>query len=406
MSSPPLTGLRVVEFSAFVAAPSAGLTLAQMGADVVRVDPIGGNIDTRRLPLNERGLSLYWASLNRGKRSVELDLRSAAGRQLLQDLICAPGPGPVVFLTNLAVDGEIGWEALSARRPDLIMVQLSGLPDGGNALDYTVNCAVGFPDLTGDGRGGPVNHVLPAWDVAAGLTLVTAVLAAERHWRLSGRGQHVKLALSDVAMATVCNLGYLADAQVNGTDRAADGNFVYGAYGDAFTTSDARRVMVVAITQRQWQALARTSGIEAALGAAAQALGYHLDSEAGRYEARALISAFLRPWFQRHTLEQAGAALDAGSVLWGPYRTVRQMLAEDPHCSETNPMFAMTDHPGVGRFLTARSPLAFSESPVAPPLVAPRLGQDTAEVLRRTLGWDEARLAQAAQAGVVGGVAA
>ena len=125
-----LSGLRIIEFSAFVAAPSAGLALAQLGADVIRVDPRGGNIDVKRLPLNAEGRSLYWASLNRGKRSVELDVRSAEGRALLQRLICAAGDGPPVFLTNLAVDGELSYAALSTLRPDLIMVQLSGSPDG------------------------------------------------------------------------------------------------------------------------------------------------------------------------------------------------------------------------------------------------------------------------------------
>ena len=133
MTQAVLAGLRVIEFSAFVAAPLAGLTLAQLGAEVIRVDPPGGNIDFGRLPLNSAGRSLYWACLNRGKRSVEIDVRSAAGRALLQDLICAPGAGPPMFLTNLAVDGELSWEALSGRRPDLIMAQLSGSPDGGNA---------------------------------------------------------------------------------------------------------------------------------------------------------------------------------------------------------------------------------------------------------------------------------
>ena len=115
-----LSGLRIIEFSAFVAAPSAGLALAQLGADVIRIDPRGGNIDVKRAPLNAEGRSLYWASLNRGKRSVELDVRSAAGRTLMQRLICAPGDGPPVFLTNLAVDGELSYAALSRdpTRPD------------------------------------------------------------------------------------------------------------------------------------------------------------------------------------------------------------------------------------------------------------------------------------------------
>ncbi|MEI6547572.1 MAG: CoA transferase, partial [Burkholderiales bacterium] len=292
----PLSGIRIIEFSAFVAAPSSGLALAQLGADVIRIDPLGGNIDARRLPVNADGLSLYWASLNHGKRSIEIDPRKPEGQKLLQALIAAPGESAGIFVTNLGVDGALGYDALSALRPDLIMVQLTGSPDGANAVDYTINCAAGFPLLTGDGNK-PVNHVLPAWDLLAGMTIATAVLAAERHRRLTGQGQLVKLTLADVAFSAVANLGYLADAEVNHNRRSADGNFLYGAYGDAFRTADGRHVMVVAISDRQWKALAKAVGVDEALSAAASALGHRLDSEEGRWQARELISAFLRPWF-------------------------------------------------------------------------------------------------------------
>ena len=386
-----LQGLRIIEFSAFIAAPSAGLALAQLGAEVIRVDPPGGNIDIDRAPRNAEGRSLYWASLNRGKRSVEIDVRSAPGRALLQRLICAPGDGPAVFLTNLGVDGELSYEALAKIRPDLIMVQLSGSPDGSNAVDYTVNCAAGFPGITGSGRDGPVNHVLPAWDLTAGQMLALAVLAAERHWRLTGQGQHVTLALSDVAMATAANLGYLADVELNGTQRRADGNFLYGAYGDSFGTADGRHVMVVAITDRQWAALLRATGLHESLPKAADALGHRLDSEDGRYAARELISTALRPWFARRTLADVSAAFGDRALLWGPYRSFAQMLAEDPRVSEANPMFRRTAHPGVGTFLTATTPLRFDDDTL-PPGLAPRLGEHTQAVLRRVLGLDDAAL--------------
>ena len=401
MDTPPLHGLRVIEFSAFVAAPSAGLALGQLGAQVIRIDPLGGNIDIHRLPLNAAGRSLYWASLNRGKHSVELDVRSAAGRSLLQQLICAPSDGPPVFLTNLGVNGELSYAELSKIRPDLIMVQLSGSPDGSNAVDYTVNCAAGFPGITGSGRDGPVNHVLPAWDLIAGQMLALSVLAAERHWRLTGQGQHVKLALSDVAMATAANLGYLADVELHGTQRRADGNFLYGAYGDSFATADGRHAMVVAITDRQWQALLRATGLQDALPAAAAALGLTLDDEAGRYAARDLISTALRPWFAARTLAEVGAAFTDRSLLWGPYRSFEQMLAEDPRCSEANPMFHRTAHPGVGRFLTATAPMHFGAVTASTPGLAPTLGQHTRPVLQQLLGLDAAALDALRAAGTI-----
>jgi 2-methylfumaryl-CoA isomerase len=398
----PLDGLRIVEFSAFVAAPSAGLALAQLGADVIRVDPPGGNIDANRMPVNAEGRSLYWASLNHGKRSVEIDPRAPAGRRLLQDLIAAPGEGGGIFVTNLGVDGDLGYEALRARRPDVIMVQLVGSSDGANAVDYTVNCAAGFPVVTGDGRT-PVNHVLPAWDLLAGMTLATAVLAADRHRRLTGEGQRVQLALSDVAFAATASLGYVADVEVNGGARRADGNFLYGAYGDAFRTGDDRWAMVVAISDRQWQALVRAVGLADALAAAAASLGHRLDTEAGRWEARELISAFLRPWFARRTLAEVGAALSDRALLWGPYRSFEQMLAEDARVSEANPMFARIDHPGYGRFLTATSPLAFGALPRPAPAPAACIGADTAAVLAEVLGLDAGAILALQAAGTLGG---
>jgi 2-methylfumaryl-CoA isomerase len=397
-----LQDLRIIEFSAFVAAPSAGLALAQLGAEVIRVDPPGGNIDIDRAPRNAAGRSLYWASLNRGKRSVEINVRSSEGRALLQRLICASGEGPAVFLTNLAVDGELSYASLARQRPDLIMVQLTGSPDGSAAVDYTVNCAAGFPGITGSGRDGPVNHVLPAWDVTAGQMLALAVLAAERHWRLTGQGQHVRLALSDVAMATAANLGYLADAELNGTQRRADGNFLYGAYGDSFATADGRHAMVVAITDRQWAALLRATGLQESLPKAAEALGQRLDSEDGRYAARELISTALRPWFARRTLAEVAAAFTDRALLWGPYRDFRQMLAEDPRVSEANPLFRRTAHPGVGSFLTATTPLRFGSDSL-PPGLAPRLGEHTRPVLQQLLGLDDAALQALRDAGAIAG---
>jgi 2-methylfumaryl-CoA isomerase len=244
--------------------------------------------------------------------------------------------------------------------------------------------------------------VLPAWDLAAGLSIATAVLAAERHRRLTGEGQRVTLALADVAMAAACNLGYLAEVQVNDADRNADGNYLYGAYGDAFRTADGRQAMVVAISDRQWQALARATGIEAAIASSAQALGYRLDSEAGRFEARELISAFLRPWFARRTLAEVTAALADRAILWGPYRSFRQMLEEDPRCSEANPMFRMVDHPGYGTFLTAATPLEFSAVPRVPPATAPTIGQHTHDVLASVLGLAPEAIAGLAASGTIG----
>ena len=232
--------------------------------------------------------------------------------------------------------------------------------------------------------------------------MATAVLAAERHRRLTGQGQLVEVSLSDVAMSMVSNLGYIAEVEINGTARKPDGNFVYGAYGDTFRTADERHVMVVAISDRQWRALVQALEVETALAAAAQALGFHLDNEQGRFDARELISACFRPWFSRRTLAEVDAALAKHPILFGVYRTFSQMLNEDPRCSERNPMFRRVDHPGIGSFLTSASPLIFGETLPLAPASAPKLGQHTARVLREWIGLGPDEVTQLATAGVIG----
>ena len=248
----PLEGLTVVEGSAFVAAPSGGMTLAQLGADVIRFDRIGGGIDHRRWPLTPDGASLYWNGLNKGKRSLVVDLGDPEAQDLVAELVGRAGN----FLTNFPAVGWLSYEALRRSRDDLVMVAITGNHDGTTAVDYTVNCAVGYPSATGHGDDPrPVNNVVPAWDLMCGQMAAVGLLAADRRRILEGVGDLVTLALADVALATVSMLGSLAEAQLLGTQREAIGNDLYGAYGSDFPTGDGRRVMVVAISPKQWRGL-------------------------------------------------------------------------------------------------------------------------------------------------------
>ncbi|WP_188262959.1 CoA transferase [Azospirillum tabaci] len=396
-----LSDLRVVEVSAFIAAPLGGMTLAQLGAEVIRIDPIGGNIDYRRWPVAPNGTSLYWTALNKAKRSVTLALDRPEGREIAQAIITAAGENAGFLLTNLPASGWMGYEALSAKRDDLIMLRLTGNPDGSAAVDYTVNCASGFPMATGRG-GEPVNHVLPAWDVAAGLYLATGLLAAERHRRRTGRGQEVTVALADVMLATVGNLGYLADVRVNGAVRPPMGNDLYGAYGRDFATADGRRAMVVAISNRQWKALGKATGLTERLAMIGPLMDVDMNDEGGRFLARDAISAVLAPWFAARTLSEVESAFAGAGVLWGPYRDFGQLVAEDARCSTANPLFREVEQPEVGPLLVPGSPLGFpglGERTDHRP--APVLGQDTDAVLADLLGLPSAEIGRLHDAGIV-----
>src|SRR5262249_6832114 len=227
-----------------------------------------------------------------------------------------------IFLTNFPTSGWLGYDTLRQRRADLIMMNVTGNPDGSTAVDYTVNCAVGFPFITGpapsplprapaggargkgEGDGNPpVNHVLPAWDALTGVTAALGILAAERLRRCTGQGQYIRLPLTDVALALVGHLGYIAEVQVNAQDRQSTGNYLYGAYGRDFETTDGRIVYVVAITRRQWQALGEATGLAARLARIEPLLEVDLSQEGDRFKAREAISAVLAPWFCERTLE-------------------------------------------------------------------------------------------------------
>ncbi|KAJ8136577.1 hypothetical protein OY671_010210, partial [Metschnikowia pulcherrima] len=152
-----LGGSSVIEASSFVASPTAGLYCAQMGADVIRVDQIGGGPDFRRWPVTANNDSLYWENLNRAKRSVALDSGRPEGRASSQESIRATGQ----VITNFPVGGFMAHDVSAQGRADSITVRVMGWADGSPASDYTVNNAVGYPMMTGPGPD-PVNHVSPA----------------------------------------------------------------------------------------------------------------------------------------------------------------------------------------------------------------------------------------------------
>ena len=346
---------------------------------------------------------------------MQVNVRSETGRELLAELICAPGPGAGIFLSNFPATGWMAYDALRSRRADLIMLAITGNHDGTTAVDYTVNCAVGYPMVTGhasdrddneertdDDR--PVNHVLPAWDLLCGQTAALGLLAAERHRNRTGEGQLVTLALSDVALGAVTALGHVAEAQILGTERPRLGNDLYGALGRDFRCADGRRVIAVAISPKQWQALCAACEMTDAMEALATETGLDLARQEGdRFVARHRIFEAIADWCSRRTLAEVAEAFDRHGVCWGPYQTFRQLVADDPRCSVANPLFAPVAHPGVGTTLEARSALRFGGLSLDDPAPAPRLGQHTDEILSECLGLSGTEIGRLHDAGIVAG---
>lgn len=398
-----LIGLRVVESSAFIAAPLAGMNLAQFGADVIRIDMIGGGIDYRRMPVMPHGRSLYWTGLNKGKRSIAVDIRSAEGRELVQALVTEPAPAGGVLLTNIGVPW-LAHRLLAKRRADVITCTIEGSSDGRSAVDYTVNCATGYPAITGGGSPQrPVNHVLPAWDLACAHQAAFAIAAAAWRRGRTGSGAELRMALSDVAFSTLSHLGVLAEAELLERERPSLGNDVYGAFGRDFGTADGKRLFVAAISLGQWRGLVQACDLDADVRRLQQELGVDLSREEERHAARAPIAQLLAPWFAARSLAQAGRTLDAHGVCWGAYQTVREALANDVRVSEANPVFGGLDTAGVGSHLAAGTPVREEGAGRGATVAAPLLGQHTDEILLEVLGLGSAAVGDLHDRGVVAG---
>lgn len=398
-----LSGMRVVEASAFVAAPLGGMTLAQLGADVIRIDAIGGGLDYRRWPVTDDNTSLFWAGLNKSKRSVALNFRSPEGSELARQIITAPGKEAGMLLTNFPPKGWLSFEELTAHREDLIQLTIQGDRHGGSAVDYTVNPAIGLPFLTGNAESKePSNHVLPAWDLVTGQMAALGLLAAERHRNRTGEGQHVKLALADAAMAVMGHLGFIAEAQL-GQERPRYGNYLFGAFGRDFLCNDGARVMVIGLTGRQWKSLCNATETTAAMAALGEQLGLDLSQEGNRFVARDQISAHIGAWIAGHSFAQVEQVFNANGVCWSRYQTVKQMVDSNPDCSAENPMFNQIEQAGVGSHLAAGAPWNFSAFEREPARPAPKLGQHTDEVLSDVLGLDAAQIGKLHDKGVISG---
>ncbi|RYY94754.1 MAG: 2-methylfumaryl-CoA isomerase, partial [Comamonadaceae bacterium] len=363
-------------------------------------DALQGGLDHRRWPVTPQGTSLFWTGLNRSKRSVALDLSTPEGRELATAIACAPGEDAGLFLTNFPPRGWLDHDKLRARRPDLVQLTLQGDRHGGSAVDYTVNARTGLPFMTGpqDGKG-PVNHVLPAWDLVTGQMVAVGLLAAERHRRRTGEGRHVKLALEDVALAVMAHLGFLTEARL-GAPRQRHGNDLFGAYGRDFACADGQRVMVVGLTLKQWRSLVDALALGAEMDALQQRLGADLSQEGVRFVHREAITALVGPRIASRPLAEIAAAFDRHGVCWGRYHGIAE-LANDAACSPANPMFRELHQPGVGTILAPGIPLEFTGLPRVPAGAAPVLGQHTEEVLTGLVGLSAAEFGALHDRGIV-----
>lgn len=393
---PLLTGLSVIEASSFVASPTAGLYMAQMGAEVIRVDQIGGGPDFRRWPVTTDNDSLYWENLNRAKKSVALDLGSPQGRELLQELVRKTGQ----FVTNFPVAGFLSHAKLSESHPELVTVRVMGWADGTPALDYTVNNSVGYPMLTGSGPE-PVNHVLPAWDLLTGAYAAFAMLAAIRNRDQTGKGSEVRVPLSDVAIGTVANLGGIAEVLYSDENRPRMGNAVYGLFGRDFVTADGVRTMIVVVTPRQWANLIAALKLEDAIAAIEAERGVSFAKDDGlRFTHRDALYPLFGAAIAARPHADLAVAFDAVGIVHSAYRTMMDAV-NDPALVANNPVFGAAANPSGFDYPAAGSFATVPQMERLAPQSAPTNGGNSEEILSERLGLSSGQIAALIDAGTV-----
>lgn len=399
---PILKGMRIIEASAFIAAPMCGTTLAQLGAEVIRFDPILGGLDYSRWPITNNGDSIYWAEMNKGKKSIAINTKSDEGRELISELITLPGDQNGIFSTNLPATGWLSYKSLSKKRADLIQHEIIGNRDGRTALDYTVNAKVGFPLITGTKNNDePVNHVLPAWDIATAYHAAVNILAADRHRLKTGKGQKIKLALSDVALSSISNLGFVGDVIINKSKRERIGNFLYGAFGKNFITKDNIHVMIVAITPKQWRQLLDSIQVVNPIEKLEKRMKLNFSIEGNRYIAREEIYQIMQKAIGAKSIDELEKIFNFYNVCWERYQTVEELVKKDKDICSESQFFQKRTHPKIGTYPVCSGASDFGGIEKLPACVGPTLGQHTDEILADILGLSEAKIGKLHDQGIV-----
>ena len=312
------------------------------------------------------------------------------------------GSGGGIVISNVRPDLGYRYDDLVTRRADLIHVQLAGRADGGTAVDYTVNASSGFGLITGpEAVSEPVNPVLPAWDLLAGMYIATGVLAALNARRASGRGARLELALADVPLAVAANLGLLAEADLTPEPRGRIGNYVYGDFGREFRTLDGRYVMVVVLTEHHWEQLVALLELGAEVESIERDLEVDFRVGMDRYRHRSWLASLVERWFATRNLAEVESVLSDSTLLWEPYVSFRDVALSGRLAR--HPMIRRVDRPGSPPVIASSAPLTIDGA--RPPIeAAPQVGEHNEEILQGILGYDDAQLEHLTARGIVGSV--
>lgn len=394
----PLSGVRVLDLSRVLAGPFCTMNLADLGAEVVKLELPGRGDDSRGYPPMIPGTadSGYFYSVNRGKRSVTLDLHREEGAAIFLELARQADVVVENFAPGTMDRFGTGYAALSAANPRIILCSISGFGQSGPmsgapAYDIVAQALGGTMSITGAPGGEPLRCGVSIGDLVAALYGVVAIMAALRVRERTGRGQHLDIAMLD------CQVAFLEDALA----RYSASGLIPGPLGtrhpsitpfQQFRAADAFFVLGAG-NESLWRRLCDAIG----LGALKQDPRFETNADRTRNHAEleALLNAHFARTSRAHWLERLAAA----GVPAAPVANLEE-VSNNPQLAARN-MILHAAHPNFDGLLVPGSPVKSVGSDAPPNTYAPQLGEHTDEVLGALLGYDSARLSELRRAGII-----
>lgn len=394
----PLAGLRVLDLTRVLAGPLATQFLGDLGAGILKIEPPGKGDETRGFAPFIGGESHYFLGLNRGKRSLALDLRKPEGAEILRALVATADVLIENFRPGVMQRLGLGPEVLMALNPRLIYCAISGFGQTGPlrdrpSFDIVTQALTGVMSVNGEQGQAPVKLGLPIGDMSGAIFGAIAILSALHERAATGRGRLIDVSLHD---GTLSLLGYLSQlAFLTGQDPVPMGSAHPSVvpYG-SFPASDGA-VVIACLADRFWPKLC------AALGCPALGEDPRYATMAARREHRGEIEPRIAAITATRSVAEWQDILDAHDVPNAPVLGVNAALAH-PHTAARG-MVAEVEHPTAGRLRVLGRPIKFPGAPQAPLEPPPLLGQHTEAILRDELGLSEARIEALRRCGAIGG---